>query len=235
MPLPEIVTPEFQTSLPSTGEEVFFRPFLVKEEKMLLMAQEGKDKREINNAVVKIINACIKTPLDILNLPTFDIEWLFLQLRAKSVSEVIKLNLRHTVEGCDHLNKVEIPIQDIKVQNNPEHKNILMIDEDSGLGMSLNYPTLGLADNLSDKVTNEQIFNLISKCVKNVFDKDQIYNDFTQEELDKFIGELPQEFLLKFMEFFKTMPKLEHTLEYTCEKCKKKVTHKINGLTDFFL
>ena len=107
MPLPEIVTPEFQTYLPSTGEQLFFRPFLVKEEKMLLMAQEGKDRTEITNAVIKVLQQCIKTPIDIKTLPIFDIEWLFLQLRSKSVSEVIDLNLRHTKEGCNHLNKIK--------------------------------------------------------------------------------------------------------------------------------
>ena len=223
MPLPQIVTPEFSTTLPSTGETIFFRPFLVKEEKMLLMAQEGQDKNEINNAVLNIINACLKTPLEVKDLPTFDIEWIFLQLRAKSVSEVIKLNLRHTADDCNHLNKIEVPIADIKLTNEVKTDNIIMIDEATGLGMSVIYPTLGHAEILTKDNRNEQVFNLIMNCVKNIFDKEQVYNDFTDEELEK------------FMEFFNSAPKLEHTLKYTCEKCKKVIEHKLSGLTDFFL
>ena len=236
MPLPEIVTPEFQTTLPSTGEQIFFRPFLVKEEKMLLMAQEGKDKSEITNAVIKILDACIKTPLEIRDLPIFDVEWLFLQLRSKSVNEVIDLNLRHTVEGCRHLNKIQLPIQDIEVKTNKDHSNILMISDETGLGMTLKYPSLSLTEKIDvDSQNNSDIFKLITICIKNIFDKQNVYNDYTKEELDKFIGDLPQDFLQKFMNFFRTMPRIGHKLEYKCEGCGKTVTHNLSGLMDFFL
>ena len=236
MPLPEIVTPEYSTNLPSTGEEIFFRPFLVKEEKMLLMAQEGKDKKEITNAVVKVISNCVKTPLDIKQLPIVDVEWIFLQLRARSVSEVIQLNLRHTKEGCEHLNKIEIPIQDIKVNVPEGHSNILMINEDAGLGMKLKYPNLDITDKVDvTSAKSEELFELITLCIENIFDKDNVYNDYTKQELDDFVGELPKEFLDNFMKFFTSMPKVSYDLEYECENCKEKVSHKLNGLMDFFL
>ena len=236
MPLPEIVTPEFQTTLPSTGEQIFFRPFLVKEEKMLLMAQEGQDKMEITNAVIQVLQNCIKTPVQIKTLPIFDIEWLFLQLRSKSVSEVITLNLRHKKEGCEHLNKIEVPIANIQVVSPKNHTNILIIDEDSGLGMTLNYPTLQITESVNiENANSEDIFKLIVLCVKNVFNKDQVFNDFTEAEMNEFVGELPKDFLDKFMLFFNTMPKVSYEIDYECENCKDKVTHKLNGLLDFFL
>jgi predicted Mrr-cat superfamily restriction endonuclease len=236
MPLPEIITPEFQTILPSTGETIFYRPFLVKEEKMLLMAQEGKDKLEITNAVIQILQNCMKTPVEINKLPLFDVEWLFLQLRSKSVGEVITLNLRHNKEGCQHLNKVELPIEKIIVNKTDDHSNILMIDEESGLGVTLNYPTLEVTQKFNvENHSNKDIFDLMLVCIKNVFDKEQVYNDFTMEELSKFVGELPKEFVNKVMKFFNTMPRVGYKLEYECEKCKDKITHELNGLMDFFL
>ena len=236
MPLPEIVTPEFQTNLPSTGETIFYRPFLVKEEKMLLMAQEGQDRKEITNSVVTVLQNCIKTPVEIKKLPLFDVEWLFLQLRSKSVGEVINLNLRHNKEGCQHLNKIELPIEKIKVNQTEGHSDILMINEEAGLGVKLGYPTLELTEKFDiENATSEDIFDLILLCIENVFDKEKVYNDFTMEELSDFVGELPKEFVDKFMMFFNTMPKVGYTLEYECEKCKDKITHKMNGLMDFFL
>ena len=198
MPLPEIVTPEFSTTLPSTGESIFYRPFLVKEEKMLLMAQEGQDRKEITNAVIQILQNCIKTPVEVKQLPLFDVEWLFLQLRSKSVGEVITLNLRHNKEDCQHLNKVELPIEMIKVNKNEDHSNILMINEETGLGATLRYPTLELTQTIDiENSTSEDIFNLILISIQNIFDKDKVYNDYTHEELSEFVGELPKEFISK--------------------------------------
>ena len=168
MPLPQIVTPEYITTLPSTGQSVSYRPFLVKEEKILLMAQEGKDQSEVTNAVIKILQECIKTPLDIKQLPVFDVEWLFLQLRSKSVGEIIKLNLRHVGnKECEHLNKIELPIADIKVTGLGKKDNIIIIDEKTGLGVELKYPNLALIDKMDiEKRSNTEIFKLIT--VRNV-------------------------------------------------------------------
>ena len=194
MPLPQITTPEFTTTLPSTGEKIVFRPFLVKEEKILLMAQEGKDKQEIQTAILNILEECIKTPLTVHDLPLFDIEWLFLQLRAKSVGEVIDLKIKHIEnKECNYPNPVEVNLEEMS-----------------------------------------EVFNIMCDCVLNVFDKDQVYNDFTPTELDKFIGDLDQKQLTKFMNFFQTMPKLQHTIKYKCEKCGEEVEHELNGLLDFF-
>jgi hypothetical protein len=235
MPLPQITTPEFTTILPSTGERLSFRPFLVKEEKILLMAQEGKDKNEIQRAVINILEECIKTPITIEDLPLFDIEWLFIQLRSKSVGEVIDLKIKHIEnKECLHLNPIEVNLEELEMTNDPKHTNIINITDD--IGVTMRYPSLKLVgDKNPEGLDSTAVFNLICDCVLNVFDKDQVYNDFTKEEIDKFIGDLDQKQLLKFMDFFKTMPKVEHTIKYKCEKCGQDVEHKLNGLVDFFI
>ena len=235
MPLPQITTPEFTTTLPSTGEKIVFRPFLVKEEKILLMAQEGKDKNEIQRAVINILEECIKTPVTIEDLPLFDIEWLFIQLRSKSVGEVIDLKIKHIEnKECLHLNPVEVNLEELEMTKDPKHTNIINITDD--IGVTMRYPSLKLVgDKNPEGLDSTAVFNLICDCVLNVFDKDQVYNDFTKEEIDKFVGDLDQKQLLKFMDFFKTMPKVEHTIKYKCEKCGQDVEHKLNGLVDFFI
>lgn len=235
MSLPQIVTPEFYTNLPSTKEKIAFRPFLVKEEKILLMAQEGKDRQEIQRAIVRILQACIKTPLDVDTLPLFDVEWLFLQLRAKSVGEVVELNVRHVEDkSCNHLNEIQLSLEDIKIEVPEKQNNIIMIDDN--VGITMKYPSLSLVSNIdfeNEKLSNT--FELITNSVYNVFDKEKVYNDFTKPEIDKFIEDLDQKHLIKFMDFFKSLPKLKHDLKYTCSKCGKEVTHKLEGLVDFFL
>ena len=235
MPLPQITTPEFTTILPSTGERLSFRPFLVKEEKILLMAQEGKDKNEIQRAVINILEECIKTPVTIEDLPLFDIEWLFIQLRSKSVGEVIDLKIKHIEnKECLHLNPVEVNLEELEMTKDPKHTNVINITDD--IGVTMRYPSLKLVgDKNPEGLDSTAVFNLICDCVLNVFDKDQVYNDFTKEEIDKFVGDLDQKQLLKFMDFFKTMPKVEHTIKYKCEKCGQDVEHKLNGLVDFFI
>jgi len=235
MPLPTITTPEFKTKLPSTGEDLFFRPFLVKEEKILLMAQEGKDKNEIQKAVINILEECIKTPITVEDLPLFDIEWLFIQLRSKSVSEVVDLKIKHVEnKECGYLNPVEVNLEELEMTKDPNHNHIVMINDD--IGVTMRYPSLKLiGDKNPEGMDPSVIFDIICSCIQNVFDKDQVYNEFTKEEIDKFIGDLDQKQLGKFMDFFKTMPKIEHTIKYKCEKCGQDVEHKLNGLVDFFI
>tara|TARA_R100000008_G_C3582795_1_gene169790 strand:+ start:1032 stop:1739 length:708 start_codon:yes stop_codon:yes gene_type:complete len=235
MPLPQITTPEFTTTLPSTGERLSFRPFLVKEEKILLMAQEGKDKNEIQRAVINILEECIKTPITVEDLPLFDIEWLFIQLRSKSVGEVIDLKIKHVEnKECLHLNPIEVNLEELEMTKDPTHNNIINITDD--IGVTMRYPSLKLVgDKNPEGLDSTAVFNLICDCVLNVFDKEQVYNDFTKTEIDKFIGDLDQKQLLKFMDFFKTMPKIEHTIKYKCEKCGQDVEHKLSGLVDFFI
>ena len=235
MPLPNIVTPEFVTTLPSTKQKIKFRPFLVKEEKVLLMAQEGKDRDEITAAVIKILQNCINEDLDITSLPLFDIEWLFLQLRSKSVGEVIELSFRHSEkEDCNHRNDVSINIDDIKVHFDEKHSSNIPLD--NGIGISMYYPSLAVASKFNkENFTVDDVFNMIKGSVKSVYDSEKVYNDFTEEELTQFLDNLNQSHLQKFMDFFETMPKLKHTLKFKCQKCGEEIEYNLEGLMDFFM
>ena len=234
MPLPNIVTPEFVTNLPSTKQQIKFRPFLVKEEKVLLMAQEGKDQDEITTAVINILQACIKDEIDIKSLPLFDIEWLFLQLRSKSVSEVIELSFRHSEkEDCNHRNDIEVNIDDIKVQYDEKHSN--KIELENGIGLEMYYPSLAVAAAFSKtEFTVDDVFEMIVNSVKTVYDAEKVYNDFTRDELVKFLENLNQNHLKKFMDFFETMPKVKHTIKFKCQKCGEELSYDLEGLMDFF-
>lgn len=234
MTLPSIVTPEFKTTLPSNNKQIKFRPFLVKEEKVLLMAQEGKDADEIQRAVLNILKNCVLEDIDIETLPLFDIEWLFLQLRSKSVGEVIELKIKHIEDKeCNHVNDVELNVEDIKVHFDKDHKNVIEFED--GIGVTMYYPSLTLSQNINTNNPSVQdLFELIQASIHNVFDKEKVYNDFTKEELEKFLGDLNQKHLEKFLNFFNTMPRLKHTLKFNCAKCGKEVNHELNGLMDFF-
>ena len=235
MALPQIKTPEFVTSLPSTGEKIVFRPFLVKEEKILLMAQQGKDQDEVIRAVYNILESCIKTPMTITDLPVFDVEWLFLQLRGKSVSEDIEVRLKHSKEGCGGVTDVVININDIEVTKPNEKGNIVELE--GGLGLTMKYPTLKMVDlkKFEDTPQIQDIFALVQKCVVNVFDKDQVYNDFTPDELQTFLEQLDQKQFMKISDFFTNSPKVRHSVKYKCSKCGEEVEYHLEGLMDFFL
>lgn len=237
MPLPNIITPEFETIIPSNKQTIKFRPFLVKEEKILLMAQEGKDEKEITEAVVRILSNCILSQIDVTTLPLFDIEWLFLQLRSKSVNESIKLYITHAEnKECNHNNEVVLKIDDIKVDFPKDHSRIIEIKD--GVGLEMKYPDLNMITTSKFDLKNmnvEDTFKTIYSCVQNVFDRDNVYSDFTQEELNDFINNLSQPQFEKIIKFFETMPKLRHTLKFKCAKCGEEVKHELNSLTDFFL
>ena len=233
MALPQLTTPEFLTELPSTKEQIAFRPFLVKEEKILLMAQQGKDKQEVFKAVIQILQNCIKTPVEIEKLATFDLEWLFLQLRAKSVGEILNLRLVHQKKECKGSTDVEIDLKDVKVSYPEDTKDHVMLDDN--IGVKLKYPSLDMLN--KSKLTDpsiEDIFLLLDKCIINVFDKNQVYNDFTSPELQTFLENLDQKQFNKIVDFFNRSPKIRHVVEYKCAKCGEIVKYPLEGLLDFF-
>ena len=235
MALPQIATPEFETVVPSTKETIKFRPFLVKEEKILYMALEGGEQNEIYDAVRKILENCILSECNINKLSAFDVEYLFLQLRGKSVGEVITLKLRHPQEDsdCDHAEEVEIDIDSIKMKEDPRHNKVVKLDEN--LGIQFRYPTMNDVIKVGEgknELTNT--FDLIASCVDNVFDADNVYDDFTKEEIMSFIENLSKAQFEKASVFFDSMPKLQHEIEWTCSKCGKKEKITLEGLQSFF-
>ena len=237
MALPKIATPEFETVVPSTKETITFRPFLVKEEKILYMALEGGEQTEIYNAVTKILENCILSDCNIKKLSAFDVEYLFLQLRGKSVGEVITIKLKHPQEdsACDHAEEIEIDIDSIKMKEDPRHEKVVQLDEN--LGIQFRYPTMQDVLKIGANSNENQLkatFDMISACVENVFDSDNVYDDFSKKEIQDFIENLSKPQFEKASVFFDSMPKLQHEIKWTCPECGKKEEILLEGLQSFF-
>lgn len=232
MALPNIASPTFVTKIPSTGQDIEFRPFLVKEEKMLLMALEGQDTIEITRATKKIIESCVITEIDVDKLATFDVEYLFLQLRGKSIGEVIELRVGHTEENssCDHKTDIKINIDDIKVQGINTQNKIMITDQ---IGVKVRYPSLNDVTNLNFE-DKDATFKIIASCIDVVFDADSVYDDFSGEEMVQWLEGLSQKQFDKIAAFFSTIPSLKYTVKWKCSKCKKEDHFDLEGLHSFF-
>ena len=237
MALPIIETPRYELTLPSSDVQVQFRPFIVKEEKILLVAMESKDNNEIINATKNILRACTFEELDIDTLPMFDIEYLLLQIRGKSVGEVAKFKVI-CPDDKQTPTDVELDLSTINVQVDDEHSNKVVIDEKRELGLVLNYPSLGITKAGFDvnKENVDTMFKVVANCIDHIYEGEKTYpaKDSTQKELITFLEGLSQEAFLKIKKFFDTMPQLRHEVEVTNPKTGivSKVTFK--GLQDFF-
>jgi hypothetical protein len=235
MPLPKIMIPKFAVKLPSDGREVTFRPFLVKEEKALLMAVEAADQDSVIRAIKDAIAACCDD-LDVSRIPYFDIEYLFLNLRAKSVGEEVKFNYRHrggvNREGiaCEHSTEVAIQVDAINVTRNDAHENRFMIDDK--LGVKMSYPTIDSIQQLTNNEKNE--IALMASCIEYVYDSENVFPPDTLDESINFIEQMNSKQYEKLAEFFETMPKLSHELTYECGGCGQIDTVKFEGVADFF-
>ena len=237
MALPIIETPRYELTLPSSDVQVQFRPFIVKEEKVLLIAMESKDNNEIINATKDILKACTFDKLDIDTLPMFDIEYLLLQIRGKSVGEVAKFKVI-CPDDKQTATDVELDLSTINVQVDDDHTNKVVIDEKRELGLVLNYPSLGITKAGFDvnKENVDTMFKVVANCIDHIYEGEKTYpaKDSTQKELITFLEGLSQEAFIKIKKFFDTMPQLRHEVEVTNPKTGiiSKVTFK--GLQDFF-
>ena len=232
MALPKINTPFYELTLPSSGETVKYRPFLVKEEKILLMAMEGGKQKEISNALRQIITNCTDGAVQVDKIPMFDVVYIFLQLRIKSVEDVANVNLKCGKCGAGEV-AAKIDLTKVQVEFT-EEKQEFKVQLTSDIGLTLKYPTLDMVGTDEDLETAEQMFDLICRCVESIYDEEQVYNDFSQKEVNEFLEELPQEHFKKISTFFENMPKLKHTVKFTCPDCKKKNSYTLSGLQDFF-
>ena len=237
MALPIIETPRYELTLPSSDVQVQFRPFIVKEEKILLMAMETKDNNEIVNATKDILKACTFEKLDIESLPMFDIEYLLLQIRSKSVGEVANFKVI-CPDDKQTAADVELDLSTVQVQVDDDHSNKVVIDEERKLGLVLNYPSLGITKAGFDvnKENVETMFKVVASCIDHIYEGDKTYpaKDSTKKELVEFLEGLSQQAFLKIKKFFDTMPQLRHEVEVTNPKTGivSKVTFR--GLQDFF-
>ena len=240
MPLPTIATPTYELILPSTGKKLKYRPFLVKEEKLLILALESKDQFEITNSVKDVLKECVITKgIEIDDLPTFDIEYIFLNIRAKSIGEDINVIVK-----CPDDRKTEVPVtifvDEIKVVKSKEHKKDISLDKDMTLRMK--YPSLNqFIENNFDmddrsKTAVDKTFQLVADCMDTVFTKEDAWDsdDYSPEERMQFIEQLSSKQFKEVEKFFATMPKLSHTIEVTNPNTKKKSKIVLEGLADFF-
>ncbi len=237
MTLPSIETPRYELTLPSTDKVVQYRPFLVKEEKILLVAMESNNNKEILNAIREILTACTYDSIDVNTLPIFDIEYIFLQIRSKSVGEVSKVKLL-CPDDKETYADVEIDLTKVNVQVDDAHTNNVVIDENRKLGIVFNYPTLEMTKagfNVTD-TDIDSLFEIMANSINHIYEGDKIYpsKDSTKEEMKKFLEGLPQTAFNKIKTFFETMPQLRHSVEVENPKTKVKSTIVLQGIRDFF-
>ena len=212
MALPKLNAPSYEMKVPSTGETVKFRPFLVKEQKILMIAQESKDPNMMANAMCDLIESCCENIKEVEKMPTFDIEYMFLQLRAVSVGSEIELEML-----CQDDNVTRVPVTidlgEIKVSELPNHKKEIMITDK--IGMTFKYPSLkDIAKYGQDGVSAvDTTFGVIQDCLVNIFDENQVYDEMNQQELQEFVEQMTTEQFEEVQGFFDTMPKLKHTLK----------------------
>ena len=235
MSLPKLNVTIHETVLPSTDTVIKFRPFLVKEEKLLLTAMEDPSQSSMLNAVKAIIDSCVQEKLDVEKLPIFDIEYLFLQLRAKSVGEIASLQIPFP-DDEEVKCKVEVDLTKVKVEVHPEHTNEIDIADDIKVVML--YPQFDLmALTLSsDESPIDQAFKLIARCMGQLYFGEDMYeaSDQTEEELTEFLENLTQDQFTKLQTFFDTMPKVKHEVDLVHPKTKKKAKYTLEGLNSFF-
>lgn len=231
MALPKLNTPTFELTLPSNGKKIKYRPFLVKEHKILLTMAEADDK-EVARVVSDLIDVCTFNKLEIAKLPHFDIEYVFLQLRGKSIGEKVDVVL-----NCDCGNKIDtsFSIDNLKIEKNSSHTNKIMLNEEYGVEMK--YPMFEDVVGVFASKDTSKVVDLIVKCVKGIFDKENYWDaeEQTKEEVEEFVFSLTKEQFDKIETFFVTAPKVVQEIEADCTKCGKHNVTKLEGLSNFFV
>ena len=240
MPLPKIATPSYELELPSTGKTISYRPFLVKEEKLLVIALESEDTKQITNAIKAVIRACVLTKgIKVETLPTFDIEYLFLNIRGKSVGEDLDVKLICPDDNKTEVN-VNINLDDIQVNKPEGHSNKIKLD--NNLMMELKYPSLNefIKNNFdpNEVGTNamEQSFDLIGSCINKIYNEDEVWvaADCSKKEINDFLDSMNSNQFKEVEKFFETMPKLSHTVKVKNPKTKVESDVVLEGLASFF-
>ncbi len=238
MPLPKISTPTYELELPSTGQKVKYRPFLVKEEKVLVIALESEDNKQITNAIKAVLKSCIQTRgIKVESLPTFDIEYLFLNIRGKSVGEELEVNII-----CPDDKETQVPVvidlDDIQIQRDEKHDNKIKLD--SNLMMEMKYPSLEqfIKNNFDFEEGNQmdQSFELIATCIDKIYNEEEVWAtaDCTKKEITDFLESMNSSQFKEIETFFETMPKLSHTITVTNPKTKVESEVVLEGLASFF-
>ena len=242
MALPKIAVMKHELTLPSSGEKITFRPFLVKEEKILMTALQGGEAKDMVRALKEIINNCVDKNLKVDTLPPFDLEYIFLQLRARSVGEVIPISYSLPEEICKDDKKEctfekELNLDDIKVQKNKNHKDL--IDLTDTIKLKMRYPDMEGATAMTGVEGVEMVdktFDLIGQSIEYIMDGEEMHNlsDYTKKEADDFLDSLSTQNFKEIQTFFDTMPKLKHEITAKCKVCGKENERVLEGMGDFF-
>ena len=238
MPLPKIATPTYELELPSSGKTIKYRPFLVKEEKVLVIAMESEDTKQITNAIKAVLKSCVQTKgIKIETLPTFDIEYLFLNIRGKSVGEELEVNII-----CPDDEETSVPVMigldEIQVDKSDDHSPQIKLD--ANLMMEMKYPSLDefIKNNFDFNEENQmdQSFQLIASCIDKIYSEEEVWAtaDCTKKEVNEFLESMNSSQFKLIEKFFETMPKLQHTIEVTNPKTKVKSEVVLEGLASFF-
>lgn len=232
MSLPKVDQPLFEMKIPSNNKVIKFRPFLVKEEKLLLIAQQSESDRDILRAIKQVLNNCIVDDIDVEALATFDLEYMFLKLRAKSVNNIVKLSYRDNED--DEVYEFEVDLDEIEITTK-EQNNKIKINENMGIVMK--YPAAAITEQMTEFENEiDLLMFFVKKCIDTIYDEDTVYpaSEASEAELEAFIDSLNLDTFQKIREFFDAMPQLYHKMEYT-NKMGSERTIELNNLRDFFM
>ena len=230
--LPKLDVPNYELEVPSSDKKLKFRPFLVKEEKVLLMALESQDQKEMLQAMKEIIATCTYEKFDVENSPLFDLEYIFLKIRSKSVGETSTIRVK--CKDGKNFAQVEIPLDEVNVQVEEDHTNKIEINKD--ISVIMDYPKIDVQNVVEEGQEVVSFFNVIKQCIYQVIDGETVHErtDMEDKDLDDFIGSLTNKHLVQFRKFFDTMPKLKYEVKYKHPKTDKFETKVLEGMQSFF-
>ena len=233
MALPKLAIPTYELEIPSSKDKLTYRPFLVKEEKILLLANESEEESETINAIKQIINNCTFEKVNVDSLALFDLEYIFLRIRAKSVGEIVNLKLLCRDDGETYAD-VSLDLEEVNVHFPAKHTNKIELTDT--VGILMRYPKFSLVKLSTEGSETEYIFKMIKECIDQIYDGDMIHErtDFNEQELDEFLESLSSEHFKLLQEFFETMPKLKHEVKFKNPKTKKQNKMTLEGMQSFF-
>jgi len=244
MALPKLDVPIYELYLPLSKKTVRHRPFLVKEEKLLLMAMESNDEKTVADSIKQIINNCCLDDINVDDLPVLDFEFFFLNLRARSIGEITNLKYKcnndvqdenNEEKKCNNIVEIEVNILDIKPEIDEGHTNKIELSHNMGLVMK--YPNFSTVQNINENTEIENIMKVILSCIEYIYDEDQIYykKDIGDKELLEFVENLTHDQFMKVQNFFETLPKIKKQLNFKCNKCKFEEKIIVEGIQNFFV
>jgi hypothetical protein len=238
MSLPTLNTASYELTLPSSDVKVKYRPFLVKEEKVLLQALESQEVKQVVQALKDIVSACTFGQIDVNNLPTFDLEFIFLQIRSKSVGEIANIRVLCPDDKKTYV-PIEVDLTKIDVQVDDSHTNNIILDKEKNIGLIMKYPTLDSVDVSIDpkELKTSELFKTIRRCIHQIYEGEKVYNasDYTEKEMDTFLDGLTSQNFKDIQNFFNTIPALMHEVEVTNPKTNVKGKVVLRGLQNFFV